>query len=230
MRKWIALALASLTLLASLPAFGTEDETITIPTGSRLEVRLMTALSSRASQEGDPFSGRIVEPIFIGGEEVIPAGSTLEGRVTYVKDPGHVKGRAEMRLLAESITTPQDVKYTIIAGLEDAQGAEGVTLKDKEGTVQGPTKSKKEAAKQAGIGAGVGAGVGVLAAGGTGALYGAGIGLIAATIRNIAKRGKDVVLPMGTELTFVLDRNTKARRVAKSAEAAPTAATERSQQ
>ena len=229
MKKWIALALASLTLLASLPAFPAEDETITIPTGTRLEVRLMTALSSRASQEGDPFSGRIVEPIFIGGEEVIPAGSTLEGRVTYVKDPGRVKGKAEMRLLAESMTTPQDVKYTIIAGLEEARGAEGVTLKD-EGTVQGPSKSKKEAAKQAGIGAGVGAAGGVLLAGGTGALYGAGIGLIAATIRSIAKRGKDVVLPMGTELTFVLDRDTKAKRTVKSAEAASPATAVTSEQ
>ena len=113
MRKWIALALASLALFASLSAFAAEGETITIPAGTLLEVRLMTALSTKASQEGDPFSGRIVEPIFIGGEEVLPAGSTLEGRVTYVKDPGHVKGKAEMRLLAESITTPQDVNQLL---------------------------------------------------------------------------------------------------------------------
>lgn len=229
MKKWIALALASLTLLASLPAFPAEDDTITIPNGTRLEVRLMTALSSRASQEGDPFSGRIVEPIFIGGEEVIPAGSTLEGRVTYVKDPGRVKGKAEMRLLAESMTTPQDVKYTIIAGLEDVQGAEGVTLKD-EGTVQGQSKSKKDAAKEAGIATGAGAAGGLLLGGGTGALYGAGIGLIASAIHSIAKRGKDVVLPLGTEMTFVLDRDTKAKRTVKPTEPAAKVAAESTQQ
>jgi len=230
MRKWIALALASLALFASLSAFAAEGETITIPAGTLLEVRLMTALSTKASQEGDPFSGRIVEPIFIGGEEVLPAGSTLEGRVTYVKDPGHVKGKAEMRLLAESITTPQDVKYTIVASLQDAQGAEGVTLKDKEGTVQGPSKSKKDAAKEAGIATGVGAGVGVLAAGGKGGLYGAGIGLLASAIHSVAKRGKDVVLPMGTELTFTIDRDTKAKRSVKSAEAQHPGAEESSKQ
>ena len=224
MRKWIALALASLALLASLPVFAAEGETITIPAGSRLEVRLMTALSTRASQEGDPFSGRIVEPIFISGEEVIPAGSTLEGRVTYVKDPGHVKGKAEMRLLAESMTTPQDVKYTIVVSLEDAQGAEDATVKDKEGTIQGSSKSKKDAAKEAGIATGVGAGVGVLAAGGKGGLYGAGIGLLASAIHSIAKRCKDVVLPMGTELTFTIDRATTAKRAVKSAEAQPPGA------
>lgn len=218
MKKWASLTLAGLTLAASLPLLAAE-EAITIPAGSRLEVRLMTTLSTRASQNGDPFSGRIVEPIFSNGEEVIPVGSTLEGRVTFVKEPGHVSGRAEMRLLAESITTPQDVKYTIMAGLEDARGADGATVKDKEGTIQGSGKDKKAAAKEAGIATGVGAGVGVIAAGGKGSLYGAGIGLLASTIHAIAKRGKDVTLPMGTELTFVIDRNTTARRAVKAAEA-----------
>ncbi|MGH9650547.1 MAG: hypothetical protein ACRD3I_08765, partial [Terriglobales bacterium] len=172
MRKWIALTLASLTLTASLPVFAADDESITIPADTRLEIRLMTALSTRASQEGDPWSGRIVEPIFIGGEEAIPAGSTLQGRVTYVKEPGKVSGRAEMRLIAESITTPQDVKYTVIASLADVQGAEGALVQGKEGAIQGSTKSKKDAAKEAGIAAGVGAGVGVIAGGGKAGLYG----------------------------------------------------------
>ena len=230
MRKWIALALASLTVVASLPTFAAEDGKFTLAAGSRLEVRLMTTLTSRATQEGDPWSGRIVEPVFSGGEEVIPVGSTLEGRVTYVKEPGHVKGRAEMRLLAESITTPQDVKYTIVASLEDAQGAEGASVKDKEGTIQGSSKSKKDAAKEAGIASGVGAGVGVIAAGGKGSLYGAGIGLLASAIHSIAKRGKDVILPVGTELTFTIDRDTTAKRAMGSAEATPQAAAESSKQ
>jgi hypothetical protein len=221
MRKWMALSLAVLTLAASLPAFAAEEGNFTLAAGTRLEVRLMTTLTSRATQEGDPWSGRIVEPVFSGGEEVLPSGSILEGRVTYVKEAGRVKGRGEMRLLAETITTPQDVKYKIVASLEEAQGAAGAAIKDKEGTIQGPSKSKKDAAKEAGIGAGVGAGVGVLAAGGTGALYGAGIGLLASAIHSIAKRGKDLVLPVGTEFTFTLDRDTTAQRAAKPVEATP---------
>ncbi|MFB3924207.1 MAG: hypothetical protein ACE145_20995 [Terriglobia bacterium] len=219
MRKWIALNLASLTLLASLPAFPADQETITVPAGTHIEVRLMTALSSRANQEGDPWSGHIVEPIFIGGEEVIPVGSTLGGRVTYVKDPGRVKGKAEMRLLAETITTPQDVKYTVLASLEDVQGAEGIKLTGKEGAIQGPGKDKKGAAKEAGIATGAGAAGGLLLGGGTGALYGAGIGLLASAIHSIAKRGKDVILPLGTEMTFNIDRNTKFQRATKPGEA-----------
>ena len=63
------------------------------------------------------------------------------------------------------------------------------------------------------IGAGVGAGVGAVAAGGTGALYGAGIGAGVGLIRSLFKRGKDVVLPRGTDMTFVISRTTTAKRV-----------------
>jgi hypothetical protein len=118
-----------------------------------------------------------------------------------------------MRLIAETMTTPNGEKFQIVASLQAAQGAEGVKVTGDEGTVKGPGKSKKEAAKDAGIGAGVGAAGGVLVAGGTGALYGAGIGAVAAVVRAMVKRGKDVVLPQGTELTFVLSRDTTAKRV-----------------
>jgi hypothetical protein len=210
-------------LLALFPSVGRgqgDDSSFKLPAGSTLEVRLMNTLSTRTNQEGDPFTGRIVEPFFARGEEAIPVGSTVEGRVTYVKDPGHVTGKAEMRLLAESIITPQNVKYTIVAALEDAHGAGGATVKDKEGTIQGAGKDKKAAAKEAGIATGIGAGVGGIAAGGKGSLYGAGVGLLASTIHSIAKRGRDVTLPQGTELTFVISRDSVAQP-AKPAAPAP---------
>jgi outer membrane lipoprotein SlyB len=190
-----------------------DEDSFKLPAGTTLEVRLMVTLSTKTNQDGDPFTGQIMEPIFARGEEVIPVGSTVEGRVTFLKEPGRVSGRGEMRLLAESITTAKDEKYNIVAALEDAHGAEGATVKDKEGTIKGPGKSTKDAAKQSGIGAGVGAAAGGIAAGGTGALYGAGIGAVAMAIRTLAKRGKDVTLPQGTELTFVISRDSVAQKV-----------------
>jgi len=216
-RKWAAVA-AFLLLLFPLAARAQQDDSsFKLPAGTTLEIRLMNTLSTRINQEGDPFTGRIVEPFFARGEEVLPVGSTLEGRVTFVKDPGRVTGKAQMRLLAESITTPQNMKYTIVAALEDTHGADGATVKDKEGTIQGAGKDKKAAAKEAGIATGIGAGVGAIAAGGKGSLYGAGIGLLASTIHSIAKRGRDVTLPQGTELTFVVSRDS----IAQPAQPAP---------
>lgn len=181
--------------------------------GTPFEVRLMTTVSTRTNKEGDPFSAKLVESIIYKGEDVIPVGSTLEGRITYSKEAGRITGKSEMRLLADSLTTPQDVKYLIVASLGDARGMEGSKVKDKEGTIQGGGTSAKGGLKEAGIGTGAGAAVGGLAAGGTGALYGAGIGLLAAGIHHLTKRGKDVTLPIGTEMTFTLSRDTMLQKV-----------------
>jgi hypothetical protein len=220
---------AGLILGIALPALAVAAEpadTLTIPAGSTITARLTTTLSTGANEEGDPFTARVIDPVFDGGIEVIPAGSTVEGRVTFEKEPGRVKGRAEMRLLAQTITTPDDnATYSIVAGLNDAEGAEGSKVKDEEGTIRGPGKSKKRAAVEAGVGAAVGAGVGAVAGGavspggsGKGALYGLVIGGVAGLIHSIHKKGKDVILPQGTELTFVIQRTTTAKRVSKPAQ------------
>ena len=187
-------------------------DTLTLPAGSHLYVRLTTILSTRANQTGDPWMAQVVEPIIGGGEELVPSGSTVEGRVTLVKPPGRAKGVGEMRLTAESITTVDGTRYLISASLEDAQGAGGAKVKGEEGTIKGPS-SKKDDAVETGIGAGVGAGVGAVAAGGTGALYGAGIGAGAGLVHSLFKHGKDIVLPRGTEMTFEISRATTAKRV-----------------
>jgi len=188
------------------------EESLTLPAGSTLYVRLITTLSTRTSENGDPFSGKIIEPIIYDSVEVVPAGSILEGRVAYVKQPGKVKGVGEMRLVAETITTPDEIRYSISAGLEEAEGAEGAKVRDEEGTIKGPA-SKKDDAIAAGVGAGVGAAAGAITAGGKGSLYGAGIGAAVMGVRSLFKRGKDIILPQGTELTFVIDRTTTAKRV-----------------
>jgi len=212
MKRFILLgALAAVLMMPAICSAA--DETLTLPAGSALRVRLTTTLSTRTSQNGDPWMGRVVEPIFASGQEVVPPGSTVEGRVTYVKEPGKVKGVGEMRLIAETITTPDEgARYQIVASLEDAQGADGSKVRGEEGTIKGPS-SKKGEAIGVGVGAGVGAGTGAIVAGGKGALYGAGIGAAATLIRGLFKRGKDIILPQGTELTFVLARTTTAKRV-----------------
>lgn len=232
MEKHIVVALCGFLLTAQFPAragCAQQDpqappasqaaDTFTIPAGTTIQAELSTLLSSKNSNTGDPFSARVVEPVFGHGEEIVPEGSTLEGHVSFVKDPGRVKGAAEMRLVAESITTSAGVKYDISAGLKDARGADGVKVSGEEGTIQGPGKSKKQGAKDAGKAAGIGAGVGVIGDGGTGALYGAAIGAVAGIARELIKRHKDVVLSQGTELTFVIARATIAKRMAKPMDA-----------
>jgi len=204
----IAAGLTAMLVIATMSFAG--DDTITLPAGSELHVQLITTLSSKTNDSGDLWTGKVVEPVFGKGGEIVPDGSTVDGHITYVKGPGRVKGKGEMRLVADSISTPDKSKYDIVASLEDAKGG---NVKDEEGTLQGPGKDKKGTAIETGVGGAVGAGVGAIAHGGTGALYGAGIGALAGLAHGILKKGKDIVVPQGTEMTFVISRDTTAKKV-----------------
>jgi len=180
-----ALTIALASILA-VPAFAANSGPA-LPAGTRLHVELRTTLSTKDNEKGDPFSAEVEDPIFAGGEELIPAGSSVYGHVTFVQSPKRVKGVAEMRLMLDGVTAKNGLHYTFSAGLSNNE-AGGNKVAGDEGTIQGAGKSKKETAKDSGIGAAAGAGVGAIAAGGPGALYGAGLGALAGAIRMLGKK------------------------------------------
>jgi hypothetical protein len=194
-----------------------DDDSFTIQGGTSLEVELTSTLNSKTNQTGDLFTGKVTEPIIAHGEEIVPESSTVEGHVTFMKPPGRVKGKAEMRLVLDAIKTPDGHRFVIAAGLQDAKTPNGETVKN-EGTVEGPGKNTKRGAEEAGIGAAAGAGVGAIAAGGSGALYGAAIGAVVGVVHTLAKHHGNVELPPGTDLTFLIPRPVTAT---KSGDAGP---------
>ena len=203
-RRTLGLAAILVISTASLAA----DDAITLPAGTELHVQLITSLSSKTNETGDMWSGKVVEPVIVKGREIVPEGSSVEGHLTYVKGPGRAKGKGEMRLVMDSFSTSDTSRYNIVASLKDAEGA---NVTNKEGTIQGPGKDS-DTKVETGVGAAAGAGVGAIAHGGTGALYGAGIGAMAGLAHGLLKKGKDIVVPAGTEMTFVISRDTTAQR------------------
>lgn len=217
--------LAATAMPALLPA---QDDTFTIPAGSTLRVRLKTTITSKTNKTGDTFTAQVFEPIVVDGKDVVPAGSTVEGHVAFVKPAGRVKGKAEMRIIVDAVRNwDAEINFPISASLENSSAGECAKVSsDKEGTIEGCGKSKKSAVKDAAIagavGAGIGATVGIAGRGGcdyygncwpgsgpgigTSIMYGAGIGAGAGLIYNLLKHEKEIVLPQGTELTFVVNR------------------------
>jgi len=200
--------------LSLITALAADDVNVVLPAGTQLLVKLTNTLSTKGSEEGDPWMGKVVEPIFVKGQELIPADSTVRGHVTFIQPEGRTRGRGELRLVAETISTPEPTTYTIMAQLQKADDKTGSKLKDDEGTIEGPGKSAKSAAKEAGIGAAAGAGVGTMVHGGSGALYGMAIGAVAGVVHSMAKKHQGVLLPPGTEFTFVLDNTYLAKKPA----------------
>lgn len=140
-------------LIISTSSFAADDA-ITLPAGNELHVQLITTLSSKTNDTGDLWTGKVVEPIFGKGGEIVSDGSTVDGHITYVKDSERVKGKGEMRLVADSISTADSSKYNLPASPE--------------------------------------AGLAVLAP---------------------HKKGKNIDVPSGTEITFVISRDTIAKKV-----------------
>ena len=81
------------------PAAGNAANTAyTIPTGSKLTIRMIDAISSEKQSVGTPFVATLDEPILYGGVEVVPKGVDVRGRISTLSDAGRVTGSAQLGL------------------------------------------------------------------------------------------------------------------------------------
>ncbi len=90
-------------LLARL--FRREPETVTVPAGTVVAVRLLDTASSHASVPGEAIRAAVVSDVTADGELAIPAGSTAIGRVIDAHVP-RIGGRARLRVDFVSLELP----------------------------------------------------------------------------------------------------------------------------
>ena len=78
--KWacsFVVLIIGLSAAASLWAQGADNGDIALPSGTQLVVTLTMTLSTKGSEEGDPWTGKVEEPIFAEGQEIVPAQSKV---------------------------------------------------------------------------------------------------------------------------------------------------------
>jgi hypothetical protein len=204
-------------------------QTVSIPAGSVLHMKLTTTLTSKTNKTGDPFTGQVTQPIVVDGKEVVPKFSQVLGHVAFVKPSKRVAGKAQMRLVIDKVVTPdEDKQFLLPSTLDDSNNAPCAHTKDDEGTLEGCGKSKKDALEGAGIAGAMGAGAGATvgmgheiecryygncggSSMGADIGYGAAIGAGTALIYSLFKHEKQIILVQGTELTFIVNRTTEAK-------------------
>ncbi|BDC50831.1 hypothetical protein F183_A31470 [Bryobacterales bacterium F-183] len=165
-----------------------KPNTVTIPAGTTLTVRVQETLNSERNQTGDNFQAVLDAPLIVDGFVIAEKGARVEGRINEVDRAGKVKGVARMVLELNKLNTSDGQRVEIRTENFERKGE----------------SSKKGDAAKVGIGAAIGAAIGAIAGGGKGAAVGAGAGGAAGAGGVLLTRGKAAEIPVETRLTFRL--------------------------
>jgi len=164
---------------------GSTQGRLEIPSGSEVDVRLVTALTSDTAQVEDRVEATTMIDLYSGNELLVPAGSTMTGWVTSVDRASRTDRKGTLTVEFNRIKI-NNRTYDARAYVTQALESEGI----------------KGEAGRIGAGSAVGAIIGGILGGVKGAVAGVligGGGVIAAT------EGKDVHLPEGTVLRVRFD-------------------------
>ncbi len=187
-----------------------EPVELVVPAGTRIPLALRNTVDTKHSHEGDHIYLRTEMPIAVSDRIVIPQGSFVNGTLTLSKPAGKVKGKAELFIRFDTLVLPNGVTRDFHSRLASADARAQGTV-DSEGKVTGERDSRGDTRTVAAT-TGAGTAVGGIAGGaaghpvtglGIGAAAGAGAGLASVLL---TKR-PEVVLPQGTTLDMILDRD-----------------------
>ncbi len=190
---------------APVPAKITEGNELMIPAGTRVPVSLKHALSTKSAREGDAVYAETTFPLVLNDRVLIPANTYVQGRISNIKRPGRVKGRAEVLIHFTTLIYPSGYTILLPGAVDNVPGADQTKMKGEEGTIQQNGSKAKDVGTVAST-ASTGAVIGGLSQGGKGALIGGAAGGIVGTAIALLSRGNDVRLESGTTLEMVIQR------------------------
>jgi len=160
--------------------------TIIVPAGTRMRVRMIDSVDSETNRADDRFRGELVADLMAGDVLVAPMGTTVYGRLLTVESAGGTAG-GELELDITEILI-DNVLYSLRTSSKQVQGAEGRSV----------GSSAARGAGAGGVaGAVVGAGVG----------FGARAGAVVGGVSGANARGEKVSVPAGSYVDFTLDHS-----------------------
>ncbi len=173
-----------------------------VPAGTALMVKLETTLATFSNKPGDPFQGRLTQAVVLDGKTVIPAGATVEGRVTKVAEPRRISGKPTIGIHPEALVLPGGERLFLDATLVDTD-IKGTDV-NQEGEFKGSGHDRRDE-MEAGGGTAGGMLIGGLIGGPPGVLIGGVVGAGSTGAHWLSKH-HSATLPAGTTLTMELTR------------------------
>jgi len=180
-----------------------------VPKNTTIPVELRNSINSRTAYAGQTIYCDTIYPITVNDRIVIPVGSWVKGEVTQVVRPGRgfsKKGQIGLRFL--EITLPNGTTRSLRATLSGFGGNGKEGFSKRESKIEGESSAGEDAGKIAETTIS-GAATGTIAGAeshniGKGLGIGSAIGAAGGAVWVLATRGKDLVLPSGTDLELQL--------------------------
>lgn len=173
-----------------------------IPIGTRLKATLQQPISTQTTRQGTRFTATLSSDVTRNGLVLLPAGSTIYGRITQIHGGRRISGPSAIRLQPETISLPDGTTYAMRAEVTDLDHFEDSHVNG-EGTIVGNTHPGETAAA-VGLTTTSAVIAGAVIGGGVGAVVGLGVGAGAATIWWL-KHDRQQELPTGTQMVFTLN-------------------------
>lgn len=221
MKKLLSFILVIVLLSATSPASFAEPRQVM--QGTQVHLTLLNTISTSASRDGDPFVAIVAEPVLLGSQLLLPAGTRINGVVGTVATPRRfslIRGEAYMNLTFRSLEIDSrviPVQMSIIAiQAPNEQGTSKMRkdMKVEEGGVVQEKHDFKGDALAATIGTG---GASLVGAVFSHVVRGFGIGLAGSAVYVMSRKGKDVEIPAHSGMLVRMDNTVTVPGVAAAA-------------
>ena len=218
--KAFALFFAAALLCIVVPFANAEPHQVV--QGTQIRLTLLNGVSSAVAREGDAIVAVVADPVFLGSELLIPAGTRVNGIVGTVGRARHFsmfRGQAYMNITFRTMEVDSrliPVQMSILMLQKPRGEGEGKRRKDVK-VEEGQLVQEKHDVKGDVLAATIGTGGGTL----VGAVFshvvrGFGLGLAGSAVYVVARKGKEVDLPAQTGVLVRMDNTVTVPSVSAS--------------
>jgi hypothetical protein len=81
-------------------------DTVTVSAETQVAIQMLSGIHTQVNRPNDLVSARLLQPVLVDGRVVLPSGSILDGRITMIRNSGHVHRPAELGLRFDKILLP----------------------------------------------------------------------------------------------------------------------------
>ena len=209
MNSILSLVLAVALLCATAPVSQADPRQVL--QGTQIHLTLLNSLNTNLAKDGDPFIAVVADPVMLGTQMLIPAGTRINGVVGTVEKArlfSVFRGQAYINISFHSMEVDSrliPIQMSIIAFEPPRGQGEGNPRKDLK-VAEGQVVQQKHDFKGDVIGGTIGTGAGSI----VGALFGKvvqgfGFGLAGSAAYIMIRKGKEVELPAQTGILVRMD-------------------------